>query len=480
MNRFLTTLAVVLLAGCPNPVPTPDGGEDSGINVDPKDACSGGCAVNQVCDTAARICRDACGGCDGGICQKTGTTFECITPAVTCNGTTCGAGEIACLGGVCSCLGPARGTFDSCFGNVLTPGGGSLCSGGTACLAPKKFQQCKVDGEPCAAGLSCNPVFGDTQAVCTKTCVNDTACDRGEICSGDGCLPSGLFNGLECAIQVDGGFTDAGVAILLAQTQTVGSRCQQKTGMGAFNETEPTGTCVYSFFYFADQGPYPFTTCRPPGGVIENGECQTDAMGLTQQALACSTALECAGFRGANKGLCLKTCNALSPSMTYPSPQPACGATEACVNLYRREDIGHDGALLGVCTKKCNVFDTMSNQCPMYGAVPSVCVPTNPDGRVIVSTDGSGVCVPQRETIAQLGAPCADSDPFKGATCGAGQVCAPGSATSAAVCTQVCDTSCAVANPPARCASEPNANCPSGKTCKTVTATTGARVGYCQ
>ena len=41
----------ILLAACPPPIPpTPDAAVDAGPNPDRIDACSGGCADNQICD----------------------------------------------------------------------------------------------------------------------------------------------------------------------------------------------------------------------------------------------------------------------------------------------------------------------------------------------------------------------------------------------------------------------------------------------
>lgn len=492
MIRSLVVVAVVVFTAC-TPIPDkPDANlGDGGPNPNPIDACSGGCAVNQRCDVATRTCRDGCNGaCDGGtFCQRTGSAenFQC-TPIVTmCGGQSCAEGEVACLGGACTCLGPARGTFDSCFGDPRFEGGGSICGPNGSCGNPREFQQCKLEAgsTPCADNRVCQPVFGQTLAVCTKNCTEDTECGRGEACSDVGCLPSGLFANQECAIQVDGGYlADGGGPVTVFRTVGVGSTCLRRGAMGAATEITPTGTCTYSFFYFADQGAYPFATCRPPGAAPENAECIVGEKRSTEQAVQCGTGLECAGMRSATKGLCLRTCNALTPSVTYPDPQPACGMNEACINLYRREDISREGALLGVCTRKCNIFDPAQSACPNYGTVPSVCVPTNIDGRVVVSSDGSGVCMPVREQTAALDMPCTEDDPFKGAACASGQVCAPAGFNVASTCTQVCDTSC-TAKPdggsvPARCATQVNSTCPSGKTCRAVTTTTGARVGFCQ
>ncbi len=510
MTRSLLAVAVVALTACPNPIPSPDGGSDSGtINPLPMDACSGKCGVNQKCDTMNRVCVDGCSGrCDGGtICQRqAGDMFDCTAIVTSCKGMTCSqAGQVACLGGECTCLGPSRGVFDSCFGPEMLPGQGGVCGPNGDCVAPKRYQQCKFGSDPafaCGAGSTCSPVFGDLNendvcdpgdtCMCLQACMQHSACQRGELCAGGflgtlGCLPAGLFRGQECAIQVDGGtLPDGGPAGLVSQTVTAASLCLRKDTGGAFTETVPTGTCAYQFGYFANQGPIVFNNCRPPGVVAENGLCDAESFAITDMALQCNTGLECAGMRGGatgHDGICLRACNSIAPSVTYPTPYPACNMGESCVNLYRREDINREGALMGVCTKSCNIFDPARSSCPAYGTVPAVCIPTNADGRVVVSNDGSGVCVPQRTSVAALGMPCTESDPFKGASCGAGQVCPPAGADAAPVCTQVCDVSCrpsADAGVPARCATQMYANCPSGKTCRAVTTTTGSRVGFCQ
>lgn len=483
MTRSLFVVAVVALTACPPPVPTPDGGDDGGgINPNPMDACSGGCAVNQICDTANRVCKDGCAGaCDGGtICQRTApmaSTFQCAPIVTTCGATMCGEGQVACLAGVCSCLGPARGAFDSCYGDDRFPGGGSVCQEDGTCGAPTRYHDCKSDGTPCANGLKC-------VGICAKGCMQSSECFRGEYCDTQYqvCLPNGFrYN---CEIQIDAGVVDdAGMHVLSFQTVTVGSKCLVEVGNVPTDPPDmPSGTCTYAFFYPANGDPSAFGSCRPPGDVPENGLCKSD-QAITARATQCSTALECALMRGGQNGICLRTCNALPPSVTYPSPQPSCPMTESCVNLYRREDVGHDGALLGVCAKKCDIFDATQSQCPNYGTIPAVCVPTNADGRVVVSSDGSGICLPRRETIAALDAPCDETDPFKGAACGTGQVCPPAGVNVAPICTQVCDTGCSPRDGGSmapRCATEVNALCPQGKTCRTVTTTTGARMGFCQ
>lgn len=79
----ISALALVLTA-CPiKPTPDANNVDLDGGNPPPRDACSGGCSTNQVCDTARRTCVDACGGCDAGTCVKVSEgVFQCRTQAV--------------------------------------------------------------------------------------------------------------------------------------------------------------------------------------------------------------------------------------------------------------------------------------------------------------------------------------------------------------------------------------------------------------
>lgn len=466
---FASALAVLLCA-CPPNKSTADGGPDpkfDGGNPNPEDKCSGGCAANQRCDTVKKICVDACGGCDAGICVKNAGTsaFECIIPVTQCLGNVCETGQVACLAGACSCLGSNKAAEDSCAPE------GKWCNG-TSCGTPKRFQQCKTGLAACPTGHLCVPVFGEDLYVCTKQCGGATgaSCDNGELCSQDGCLPSGLFRDQGCeqpTLAEDGGTKRL--------TVPVSNVCFRKDGNGAPTETTPTGNCSYQFFNFYDIGTYPSATCRPPGPAMLGATCKQDFSPLAL-ATTCGTGLECALTRGADQGVCLKACNA---APTYPgfNPMPGCGTDEVCTNIYRLTDTN---AVLGVCTKKCNVFDPLKNTCANVGAAPASCVPTTADGKFVVSTDGSGVCIPQRTTTAAEGMPCAEQDSFKGAACASSQVCASPNINSPAICYATCDTSCDDAAPPARCATEPNAKCAGGKKCTRVTSTTGAILGFCK
>ncbi len=472
MNLRLSAVFALafLVSACPNPPERIDGGpdnKDGSTNILPEDKCSGGCAPNQRCDTVKRICVDACGGCDAGICVKNSASsaFECITPVTQCMGNVCETGQIACLAGSCTCLGTNKAAQDSCAPE------GKWCSG-TTCATPKRYQQCRTGLAACPTGHLCVPVFGDDLFICTKSCgpPSGGVCENGELCSADGCLPSGLFRDQGCAQSVTG--ADGGTKRL---TVPVSNTCFRKDGMGNPTELTPTGNCTYQFFNFYNDGLYPSPTCRPPGAATLGQTCKQD-FSAGAVATTCATGLECALTRGGDQGVCLKSCNA---APAYPGfvPTPSCAADEACTNIYRLED---QNAVLGVCTKKCNVFDPMKNTCANVGAAPAACVPTTADGKFVVSTDGSGVCIPQQVTTAAEGAPCNEQDSFKGASCGNAQICASPNVNSPAICFATCDTACDDAMPPARCATEPNATCTGGKKCTQVTSTTGAILGFCK
>lgn len=491
LSAVLIPALSFVLTACPKPVDKPDGNdvEFDGGNPPPRDACSGGCAENQVCDTARKTCVDGCGGCDGGTCVNMGDgTFMCRALAVACSGTQCEPGQVACLGGECACLSSLSGTLDTCRAV------GKWCNG-RLCQTSRAFEQCnpgQVAG--CATGYSCIPLFAEDLAVCLKNCTVDVGCDVGEVClSQRACLPTGIFTGptstpgnpqnQECEqnkADGDGGFVfEDGGAVRV--TVTVGNTCLLKSTAG--EPIEPvglgTGNCTYSIFKFWNQGVYPFSTCRPPGLATEGQACRDEA-GRGTLATQCSSGLRCATTKGGIDGVCLRACNAQPPALGF-SPQPECHSDEACVNSLRYTD-PNSNAVLGVCMSKCNVFDPVKSACSNVGSTPASCVPTEASGELVLTTNGDGICAPQRAAISSTGTPCAETDAFKGAACASGHMCTSLDPDAKATCTAVCDLEC---NPtdggvaPSRCATEPNAKCASGKTCRRVSSTTGARVGFC-
>ena len=483
-SRLSAAIFSVVLACCFTACPPPgknDGGTDGGdagdLNPPAMEACSGGCAANQVCDTTRRTCVDACGGCDAGICTKVGSmTYQCVIPSVTCGGAVCEAGQLACLGGQCSCLSSSSGLQDSCASQ------GKWCNG-AACANPKRYEQCVPGSASCPTGSKCVELFRDT-SVCVKDCSGNPApaCDRGEQCAslGEGsCLPSGAFDDCQQNNPLpDGGLekgADGGTKFI---TVPPSNTCLVTTSTGGINDPpgRGTGNCTYVNFKTFNLGIIPISSCRPPGTAAEGQPCRTDFTAGTA-ATQCGTGLECLVTTG-DQGICMRMCNANPPKLGF-TPSPACGTGESCANLFRYTD-PDDNAVVGVCMKNCNVFDPANNTCANIGSSPASCTPVTADGQLPASIDGKGVCTPQRSTIAALGAPCAERDAFKGASCASGQLCAPTADNQSTVCTAVCDLACAGANPPARCNTESNARCAGGKTCTRVTSTAGTIMGFCR
>lgn len=479
---IVSALSLAFFA-CPPPTPTPDANDvapfDAG-NPAPRSTCSGGCAANQICDESTRTCRDACGGCDAGTCVKVSEgQYQCKETATSCNGNACEPGQVACIGGGCACLSSLSGALDTC--RVA----GKWCNGKT-CASPKSLQQC-IPGDStaaCPTNFACQPVFGDDLAICTRTCTDNNSCERGELCSGVGCLPAGLFQDQECnqtKFDADGGivYDDAGVAVRI--TVPVANTCLLKDGDG--NPTEAagkgTGNCTYAIFQFWNDGVYPFTTCRPPGNATEGQPCKDDyATGSI--ATQCATGLQCAKTKNGNEGVCMRMCNAQPAAFGYPST-PACNTGESCVNLLRYTD-PNTNSVLGVCMKQCNVFDAMKNTCANVGTTPASCVPTQASGELVVTPNGDGICIPQQPMVANAGENCTETDSFRGASCNSAQLCTSTSNDGTATCTPVCDLDCSPTDggtAPARCATEPAARCATGKTCKRVTSTSGVHVGFC-
>lgn len=509
-SRFGVGVLAVACAGllfaCP-PTPTPDGGTPdsggTGGSPAPLDACSGGCSANQICDTEKHVCKDACGGCDGGTCVRlSANTFTCRPYATTCGSTTCAAGQVACLGGNCSCLSSTQAGQDTCNAT------GQWCGASGACSNPGRYDECEPGGPSCPMGHTCNEQLFSTIAFCNKNCQAAQDCDRGEFCSRIGCLPDGLlFSDCHQHIPVpadagitdgglleDGGFVPGAAPFIITKINDAGqpeyklaavpisNTCLLKDSSGRVTDPAGVGTgrCEWTFVRTFSNGNIPFDSCRPPGTAQLGQECRDDnSFGAT--ATQCATGLHCAIVRGANRGVCMRSCNA-NPARPGFDPKPSCGSDEACVNLYRYTD-PNDNAVQGVCMKRCSVFDPLNATCSNFGTVPTSCVPAPPSGDFIVSTNGNGICMPQQVSIAAAGAACSERDSFKGAACGSAQVCiAPGGGDNT-ICVQVCDTSC---NPPdggtapARCMTEPNARCPTGKSCVKRTSTTGATLGFCE
>lgn len=517
MIRVAVLVSVVasVLMGCPLPPPPPpmDGGSDAGFNPNPIDACSGGCDDSQICDVdgnpdasiAPRTCVTGCtDGCDAGTdCRRVqgSANFQCVPRTNTCAGSACNPGQTACVANECSCLVSARGTQDTCQGQ------GQWCRG-KACGAPKRYEECVIGGAPCPTGEVCRNVFGSAPneiALCLKDCsAGAAACDVGEQCAGGdlvACLPQGLFRGGECSqnIPQDGGFSDAGVPLptdggfvqlsdggFQLRTVAVGNPCLVRGSNGAVTDNPGTGrgNCTYAGFKIWRFGFFPFDTCIAPGTAQIGQRCVKD-FSAGNDGTRCATGLECAYTGGQtdggfDEGICLKTCNANPSKFGFPSV-PACGNGEACVNLYRYTD-PDDNSVLGVCMKSCNVFSSMTSSCANLGATPTSCVPASSDGQLALSLTGDGICVPQQRSVANTGARCNETDPFRGAACRNGQVCSSNTLTDPATCIQVCDTSCVGVDggaPPARCTTQPNATCPAGKSCRRASSTTGATVGYC-
>ncbi|MBE2254242.1 MAG: hypothetical protein IAE78_32230 [Myxococcus sp.] len=492
----------------------PDGSVGGGgANPDRIDACAGGCADNQICDAdgglrgTPRTCVDGCGGCDAGQCRRNTSTgaFSCVVPVNTCNGAACAGGQQACVGNQCSCLVSARSTQDTCQSE-------SQWCRGKDCTNPRRYEQCTPgSAAACPTGEACVPLFGTGGeiAICLKDCnAGANLCDVGEQCYGPIstfpsskiCFPDGLLNDCSQNIPQDGGFDDAGAPLptdggftqlsdggFILKTVPVGNTCLTRSAAGVITDNPGAGrgNCTYAAFKVWRFGFFPIDTCLPPGTAAVGERCTRDFTAGTQ-ATRCGTGLECAYTGGANdagvdEGVCLKSCNA-NPGKPGFVSQPACGAGEACVNLYRYTD-PNDNAVLGVCMKECNVFNPTTASCAPLSGNPTSCVPASADGSLSLTLNGAGICVPQQRQVANLGERCSGTDVFRGASCGNGQVCSTTSFTDPPACTAVCDLSCvppAGGTAPARCMTQPNATCAGGKTCRRASSTTGATVGYCQ
>ncbi|MBI3183915.1 MAG: hypothetical protein HYZ28_17395 [Myxococcales bacterium] len=479
-----TVGALVVCLGCPPPPQVPDGGKEDGGPTTGLGPCTGGCGPLQICNEEKHQCEDGCGGCDAGVCTKNAAgQFQCVPQTTSCNGTQCAQGQAACVAGSCSCLPFTRASRDSCAaeGQVCREMFNPVTSSGGACDSPQLYEECKTQGCPsgncasCAAGLICK------QGFCLRPCTADAQCNRDEWCDtqSGACWPQSFFVRPDCAQRFanpDGGSENIIGAVPVSNTCLLPTLVQ-RPGQNPTVVYEPgdagTGNCTYSFFRFSNFL-YTAANCKPPGTAARNAACKRDWSTGTQ-ALQCGTGLEC-GFAAGGDGLCLRACNATDPRGGV-TPQPACGTDESCVNLYRLEDTN---AVVGVCLKKCDVFSATLGTCADYGAVKASCVPTPADGRALVTADGSGVCIPQKPTVAAAGQKCAEVDSLKGAACGSALVCMASNLSELPACERPCDVECGLTPAPARCSTEPNARCLDGKSCTRVTSTSGAILGFCR
>ncbi|MGQ0507863.1 MAG: hypothetical protein ACT4TC_21385, partial [Myxococcaceae bacterium] len=366
---ILSCVACLFLLACPGTPSGNDGGqnEDSGTS----GGCTEQCLPSEVCDSATHSCVSRCGVCDAGIClEGTGGTFSCQVPVTSCNGMTCGAGQNSCVAGKCSCAPGLRGGRDSCadLGRVCHGVYNAATQSGGTCDAPALYEDCSPNGPACTGGLACTNVGGGF--LCLKTCTSDALCNTDEFCytqaglGGDNrCYPPGLF-GYSCQAVSSGGNVSVAAP----------NPCARWTAFPNTTETANNSTCTYAVINSAS-GKAVTNVCRPPGAVALNGACQAD-YSRSASATQCAAGLECVLTRG-TEGICMQVCNAAAPAPGF-TPQPACGAGQSCVNLFRQMGVN---SVLGVCMQSCNVFTAATNSgCNAYGSTPSSCVPASASG----------------------------------------------------------------------------------------------------
>ncbi len=529
----------LVLTGCPEELPAIDGGVvvvDSGPPL-PDGGCLKDCSPGFKCDPVRRACVDGCdGACDGGsFCTSVpnqANTFVCSAPVIggTCPNETCNPGQNLCVGGECSCSPASDIGPDSCFGTDRT-GRGMFCTGlynpasntGGDCRAPRSYEACKrtdagiEDGGnlvTCTGGDCAQCSDPNTQCSghefrftdhCLRRCTfaanqgevfNDiyinSDCDVNEVCyeppadGGTGtCINPGLF-GLSCdgpQIRADGGqnlseaFNDAG-------TVPVGSRC---ISLPDRSRSGPpyTGTCS-SLQFTQSTGNFRIDFCRAAGKVALGGACKREFK-QNFEFTQCDVGLECVptNLNGID-GACFKACNATASTPVYTA-YPQCNAGETCTNFLRYDD---NVGTVGACMQNCEIFDAGSgnygcNPLLADGGVPTTCVPGS-SGRALLNPSGAGFCAPRRAAggILDAGTLCPERDPLRGVNCGVGTVCDfSASNQSVPQCIAVCDVTCTNPDggtPPARCATQANALCGEGFTCRTSSTRAGTRLGLCQ
>lgn len=505
-----------LLTACPETNTGPDAGPDAGP--DPVvGTCAEACDPQERCDEASRTCVPGCTECEPGstacvqgcpqgrTCVNDGSAFSCVESSTSCGGNVCEAGQTTCLydGSNCSCLTFRASGGDSCAAqnrfceglyNDVTMTGGN-------CRPAALYEECAATAN-CGSGLVCSG--GLCLRPCGKPGGTDPvgSCGRDEECipqtTGlDFCYWNGIFAGSsrdegcvgiardaqgEFRQREDGGYVENYVPISF--------RCVPRAATAGMPFTTPVvpenlvGTCVPVTLRFADNSAN-YVNCKSPGDVPRFGRCRIDDSAGTE-ATTCGEGLICLPQAGANafvdnadEGICLDVCNAALPIAGVPA-EPSCGAGAVCVNYTREIDrLG----VIGACTKSCDVFGGAPNfGCAPEGNVTFACVPVEPTGSSLVSQNGSGICVPPFDParpLAAAGQPCAVTDPFQGASCVSGLVCAPEAGGVSGTCRAPCDLECSGDSPPERCAQLSNATCAGTATCSPIDADPLQRTGVC-
>lgn len=466
----------ILLSACPPAAVLPDGGTPDGGAL--QGACTGGCASHEVCDEATHTCRDGCGGCATGQCVREGPdTFRCVaSPVVTCGGQQCAPGQTACRDGACSCLPSSMALADTCapLGRVCHEVFNPVTRAGGTCEKPGYLEPCvssQSAAEACQAGLTCaGGLLASGLGLCAPACGAGGTCSVDEVCDSDTntCLPGALFMRDACirGLPLEDGGT------LFVDVPVPGA-CHP----GARPDAGPDGTC-HTVRLMLPDAVIDVRECRTPGPLPLNARCTPLAR---DESGRCEQGLECVPTGVAGEGVCLQACNGVTDA-----PTGGCPAGQRCANLSRRPD---REIAMGVCLAACDVFgrDAGTTCAPLAGEggvlTATACVPTPAGGGTLVSATGEGLCVlalPGSQGVdGGEGAPCAETDPFRGAACQTGLVCARPHADAAPVCARPCDVECSGAQPPARCAELVATACQSPRTCTAISAPFVSVVGYC-
>ena len=290
---FASLLAALLvLAGCPSPMTTPDGGTspgndaatDTGVHADgpthPPDA------VTQDSSTTG----DA--GPDGGVCAA--LALPGCNP-VTSAGCTTGMG---CYEG----LAPDGGVAGQCVG----PGQIGVGGWGATCTADTD----------CQPGFACLGMAGSSASTCTKLCC--AAGDNASCRTG-----SGAMNGATCSI----GITDSPLFA-----------CQMAVACDWFAQDCPNGgACIATDSAGS-------TTCQPAGPGRAGAQCGGTPAADGGALVQCAAGYDCVGDTSSGNFFCRQICDGSLAAGADAGPAPdggvsrTCSGSTQCIRINSRWD----------------------------------------------------------------------------------------------------------------------------------------------
>ncbi len=372
-----------------------------------------GCASGESC--VAGVCQctlspDSCSAATAGAFKCDATSKRCVAAIVTCNGVTCGQGQI--------CADPAGGTATQCtcmYARWKDPqnhaagvdpdtceGLGMVCnyeeseSGPWTCAMPGLFDPCKpsVGCDPAYPGLSCelmSTVSGGTGTFCVTKCVS----------------------GASCASAAQRCATDATTGVKFCTTNVCADpEADPTTRTNLFKPCNAEGTgdgqCLPYPSYDSNRNPIELGICWQTGsstGICNPFGSRADKSKLCTQGNTCEFISEVlpATTPKTYQGICRPVCNS--------ADAPDASASKSCTSgfcsdqswVQRDQGVGTGDyvALTGACLPPCSVFPAPAGTACATDLLgyPRACTP--------VTFSGNGYCtLEEKGGLLPAGAAC--------------------------------------------------------------------------